>query len=112
VIFFVVSVVLGLPGAVVAAWSFRKLVTLQYLAYRPQWEADGRPEGTWWHPGGHPSLWGPCVADWLAIKWLLVTPSWVRPDAAAVTLLRRYRICVALGFAAMLVGAAAQLVLG
>jgi hypothetical protein len=111
-LFVVVFLVLGAPAIVVGEWTIYKLVHLEHERHRAQWEADGRPEGTWWYPGKYPRLWRGLTKERTAAKWVRATPSWAREDPEALRLLGRLRICTASSLAAAAIALATQLLLG
>jgi hypothetical protein len=71
----------------------------QFLNHHEQWVSDGKPLTSFWIPRkSHlsiSSLWayGKCQ-----IKWLFITPSWLRNDNEIFRKLCIYRIFAPLGF--------------
>jgi len=110
-VFLFAAVILMLPASAGARWSLHKLVELQHVDHHAEWEADGCPEGLWYF-GKLPKFWGPARTEWLAWKWLFSTPAWARQDTEALRLLRRYRLCAAIGFPLVVAGVVAQALLG
>jgi len=80
---------------------FDKLVWLEYLSYRSNWEADGKPHGFFWVPpesrfaGGWLVRFGSSAAQRRkSFAWLFSTPEWMREDERALRLVFWLRILV------------------
>jgi hypothetical protein len=86
-----------LPFLLMSLSAFTSLVKLEYVMHRAEWEADGRPGGFFWMPdaGSRTAMRSGLTRSVLSLKWLFATPPWVRADARAGRLLRRFRTCVA-----------------
>ncbi len=98
VTFIVLALALLLPFLFASFATFTRLVSWEYVNHRTEWEKDGRPAGFFfWNPvsGLWDTLRSGFASNVVSLKWLLVTPSWIRSDAHAQQLLLRLRICVA-----------------
>jgi hypothetical protein len=73
--------------------TFDSLVKIQHAEHVDAWLADGSPWGFFWRPPGS-AFAGTFSRGWVSMKWILVTPEWVRDDQRAKKLLRRMRVCI------------------
>jgi hypothetical protein len=77
------------------ALTFDRLVKREHDLYSDAWEADGRPQGMFWRPGGgwfSFVLFGSGRAANRCMRvWPFRTPHWARGDHEAMRLLRRLR---------------------
>jgi hypothetical protein len=87
------------PVGIAAFMVFDKLVRLEYLFYRKNWLADGKPHGFFWVPneaksaGGSMASFGSSFAfQRCAFKWLFWTPEWMRRDDRALRLVFWLRV--------------------
>ena len=109
----VIGLIVFLYFLTIIIWScqtFDDLVRLEYDTHRTMWEKDGRPNGFFWRAPENQSLRIPSDSEWFKWafnqatgKWLLSTPKWIRDDAEAVRLVRRYRTLTFLLFASLVV---------
>ncbi len=94
----VLTLAILLPFLFASLLAFTRLVEWEYANHRTEWERDGRPTAPffrspvsgWWN-----TLRSGFATNVVSLKWLFVTPSWIRTDARALQLLRRLRICAA-----------------
>ena len=78
-------------------WAFHRLIRLEYVSYREQWEADGRPHSVFWVPR---ECMGPIYVRFgctqamsrCSVAWLFKTPEWMRQDERAIRWVRWMRV--------------------
>jgi hypothetical protein len=78
-----VAMLVGMSFSVVVFLSFDRLLRIEYLKYRGQWELDGSPIGFMWVPPGAKTFSGGMARSVLVSTWALAKPSWVDGDDEA-----------------------------
>jgi len=79
----IATLLIGMGLCVAAYRSFDRLLRIEYLKHRGQWELDGSPIGFSWVPPGAKTLSGGLVRSELASTWASARPSWVEGDDEA-----------------------------
>jgi hypothetical protein len=77
-------------------WAFDRLVHLEYVSYREQWEADGRLHGFLSIPREcKAGIFVRFGCSWArnrcSMAWLFKTPEWMRQDQRALRFVRWMR---------------------
>lgn len=72
--------------------TFDQLIRRQYSNHRDAWEQDRRPNGFFWKaPGRFFSLGASFAQHRASLRLVFRTPEWIRSDAEAAALQRRFR---------------------
>ncbi len=79
------------PILILSFMQFDKLVQLEYNDYKEKWIEDHRPRGFFWEPSEPSSSF---AMKTLSMKWIFVSPSWVKESLDAKKYLRNLRIFV------------------
>lgn len=77
-----------------AAYSFDRIVQLQYADHFHAWDADGRPTGFFWSPKGVSWVSGLMAKERLSVTWLFATPLWAKGCKEARHHLHDMRVAV------------------
>lgn len=78
-----ITLFVGMGFCVAAYRSFDRLLRVEYMNYRRQWELDGGPIGFFWVPPGGKTLSGGLARSELVSTWGSARPSWVEGDDEA-----------------------------
>ena len=80
----VTTALIGMGCSVAAFRSFDRLLRIEHLKHRGEWERDGSPIGFFWFPNGAKVFSGSFVRSELISTWASAKPAWVEGDVEAL----------------------------
>lgn len=91
-----VVIYLGLFSSLIFGFiTFDQIVRVQHANYYQAWIEDGKPDGFFWRPPGRNVFqrmnWSGTLC---VLKWLFITPNWVKQEDLSGRHLRQFRICI------------------
>ncbi len=102
-----------LPFLIAAFIYFDKIVKIEYIHYKNNWEVDGKPYGYFWKPletksslGIGLSLKSTYAFYRCSLIWLFSTPEWLRNNAEASKYIKYLRISVLIWNIGVIIAAA------
>lgn len=79
----ITGVLVNMGFCVAVYFSFDRLLRIEYLKHRAQWELDGSPIGFMWVPPGAKTFAGGMARSLVVSAWASAKPSWIEGDVEA-----------------------------